>query len=630
MPAIPRGTTQQHPMYQALEKPKQFRILVLEPGKDDDKVSCHLVNVVLSWRTRYEALSYTWGDPTITEEITFNGHRKHVTANLQVALRYLRYEDRQRILWVDALCINQDDIDERESQVQMMGSIYSSARQVLIWLGEETGEVKGAFQVMKRLEASFAALHSKRYVSNRVPLLDSTLEALFPTSMLGPNFEWKPVIGLLQRPWFQRTWIIQEAILPSRATVICGHTVMPWHKFEKVMQGIQIYIGRIASVGVSEDVIHAVAAVNMIMEARAEHHGRGLRKIMSRNEVTKMLDLLLEFKSFQCSNKRDRIFGFLGVAKDKDDELVPDYRISVEEAFRRFVWWDIIKNGNLRVLSCSSYRSKSPYKLPSWVPDFTNVDDVHSLMRYEKRVNFNASKGTKPQGGISKDGQVLVMKGGEVDLVCLVGRVYNGKALFPSVASKRLSNGRLFMQSKIFQEQKKESQVWMLECMEIIMKIDCALGKVPKEKYGMLFSVSPERYEEFWRTMTCNHDGRALPARTIHGRWMPQFLDLLFADHKDHQWLLERFPAAQALERSIVVWGNNRRFCATRDGRIGWVPRDTREDDVVCVLFGGRVPYVLRPCERGYTLVGECYIHGLMEGEAMEMKGIVCKDFAIF
>jgi hypothetical protein len=452
---------QENLIYQPLEKPNEFRLLVLEPGKGSDKVSCRLVNVVVSWRTRYEALSYTWGNSGITEEMMCNGHKKQVTDNLQVALRNLRFVDRPRILWVDALCINQDDADERQSQVAKMDTIYSGARQVLIWLGEEDNETKGAFEAMKRLEGSFKGLHRKRYISNRVPFLDSTLNTLLPTPLLGRNFEWEPVIALLRRPWFQRTWIIQEAIFANRATVICGQSVMPWYRFEKVLEGIQIYGSRVASIPSNDSIMQAIAAARLIMVTRAEHHGRGLRRLMARNEGSKMVDLLLDSRTFLCGDHKDRIYGFLGVAKDKDGHLRPDYKQSVEEAFRKFVIWDINRHGNLRALSCSSSLSNSPYELPSWVPDFAHLDDVNSLMRYEKRVNSRASFGLKPRAKISADGKVLTLSGKELDSVAEIGRLGQNECIFVSLASTRMKNGRLFMQSSIFGLMKAEYRLWM-------------------------------------------------------------------------------------------------------------------------------------------------------------------------
>lgn len=109
----------------------------------------------------------------------------------------------------------------------------------------------------------------------------------------------------------------------------------------------------------------------------------------------------------------------------------------------------------ISVLHFKSFRIS--LRAPIWVPDFTNLDDVHSLMHYEMRVNFNPFGGTKAQRWISTDGQVLVVKGKEVDSVYLVGSVYNVDAVFTSLENKRLSNGRLFMQSKRFPKMKKES-----------------------------------------------------------------------------------------------------------------------------------------------------------------------------
>ena len=90
------------------------------------------MNVSLTWRARYEALSYTWGDPKITKPVICSGKKIEITANLHSALYHLRYPDRQRILWVDALCINQEDDNDKETQVQRMGRIYSKAQRVLI------------------------------------------------------------------------------------------------------------------------------------------------------------------------------------------------------------------------------------------------------------------------------------------------------------------------------------------------------------------------------------------------------------------------------------------------------------------------------------------------------------------
>ncbi|PVH77425.1 hypothetical protein DL98DRAFT_368143, partial [Cadophora sp. DSE1049] len=114
------------------------RLLLLLPGLDHEKLSCKLVTFYLDEAPRYWALSYTWGDPGVTECISMDGHDITITANLRAALWNLRLSTRIRTIWIDAICINQKDLLERNQQVQIMPDIYSNAYGVLIWLGESS------------------------------------------------------------------------------------------------------------------------------------------------------------------------------------------------------------------------------------------------------------------------------------------------------------------------------------------------------------------------------------------------------------------------------------------------------------------------------------------------------------
>jgi hypothetical protein len=113
------------------------RLLTLLPGDTDDHIESTLRRVSLNNEPKYEALSYAWGNGSEREEILVNNTVMSVTRSLYVALAYLRRSDQCRTLWIDALCINQSNVPERNQQVGMMGEIYASATQVLVWLGEE-------------------------------------------------------------------------------------------------------------------------------------------------------------------------------------------------------------------------------------------------------------------------------------------------------------------------------------------------------------------------------------------------------------------------------------------------------------------------------------------------------------
>lgn len=133
---------------------------------------------------RYEALSYVWGDPNPKTpfSIYLNGLRFKVTDNLYSALRRLRRPERNRILWIDAICINQNDPLERAKQVQFMAKIYGQANNVLVWLGDAEDGSDGAFQ------AICAAQINTDKISQGA------------------------ILSLLRRPWFRRIWVRMQMI----------------------------------------------------------------------------------------------------------------------------------------------------------------------------------------------------------------------------------------------------------------------------------------------------------------------------------------------------------------------------------------------------------------------------------
>ena len=624
----PNFRVHQNQIYQPLTASNETRLLLLEPGRNSDEISCGLMNVALTWRARYEALSYTWGDPKVTKPVTCSGKKIDITANLHSALHHLRYPDRQRILWVDAICINQADDNDKETQVQRMGRIYSKARRVLIWLGEDTEDTGGAIGSIKQLDHYFKALYRKRRITNLLPAFGTWTTILidaFPNSKVPADFDWGPVFRLLERPWFLRTWIIQEAVLGRRAIVISGVDTVDWKTFERACQGIGLYQTSTAMIPGFDIIYNTNEAVKTLMIAREERNAVFLKRWFSRKEFTKMMDLLNESLDFQCSDKRDKVFGLLGIATDTssgDEEIRPDYESKVEEVYRRFVIWEIKKNDSLRSLSCASDRSKSVYLLPSWVPDFSQLEHTTNLMRFERRVNFNATRKSKPQARVSDQGDVLYLGGRAVDSIDVVGGTEYIDALPRYPDSDSL--GAWYINSG-----------WLKECIAITLKKEEARARFTQSYrsnriFPELLAMTDERYEEFWRTLTCNHNTKMLPGPAIHGTWMRSYVELILEEGSaSKDWIQERISDFQQIHAVIGLMNKNRRFCATIDGRIGLVPKSAAAGDVVCVLYGGRVPFVLRPCGKGYTLIGECYIHGLMDGEAIDMKQLESREFAL-
>jgi hypothetical protein len=207
---------------------RHIRLIRLLPSKEfEADVHCEIFRASLSRHPEYEALSYFCGDPKTTSPVYLEGVRSHVTINLELALRHLRYEDRERVLWVDALSINQRDVRERNSQVKKMRDIYMGANKVLVWLGpEEDAKVALDFceelQYIRRMEVNevFGKTHSLNHGHIYDPwAIWSRYEK--------DELKWKACKALFTgRPWWSRTWIVQEVLHGGRVDFQMGKIVV--------------------------------------------------------------------------------------------------------------------------------------------------------------------------------------------------------------------------------------------------------------------------------------------------------------------------------------------------------------------------------------------------------------------
>ncbi len=231
-------------IYQPLTGDHDMRVLKLHAGEPDDELACslhicsvefkypmdpkvqmtpqtlHAFSCTSSMPVWYTALSYVWGDPTLVQTMTCNGKPFTITKTLELALRHLRRSDVSIVLWVDQICINQDDLQERSQQVVLMGTIYQRAWSTLVWLGEEADNSNDALDT---LLATKDALQC--YLDGRTPDVKD-FERLFLPAFDSPK--WLELGKLMSRPWFQRIWIIQEVVLSHQVIVMCGTRCISW------------------------------------------------------------------------------------------------------------------------------------------------------------------------------------------------------------------------------------------------------------------------------------------------------------------------------------------------------------------------------------------------------------------
>ncbi len=190
-----------------------IRLMHLDVGARNDGLSIQIQeNVYLETASVYEALSYTWGTSKQERSISCGSESIAITANVAIALAQLRKPDKPRTLWVDQICINQDDVDERNKQVALMGRIYSKARNVIIWLGEEEPDDELAFKFVPIFLSYLPPLSAGHGVTRR------GLVARQAMPIVGSP-GWIALSRIFSRPYFRRSWIIQEVALARHAVV---------------------------------------------------------------------------------------------------------------------------------------------------------------------------------------------------------------------------------------------------------------------------------------------------------------------------------------------------------------------------------------------------------------------------
>ncbi|OSS55136.1 hypothetical protein B5807_01389 [Epicoccum nigrum] len=196
-----------------------LRLLLLIPGDQDSTIYCKLlVSTLGKSLEKFEALSYVWGDYATTDTVVLDGQTVTVTQNLRCALRRLRHQTSTRLLWVDALCIDQTNTEEKSTQVPRMWAIFAFARQALIFLGDEADD-------------SDRALHLLHTISKLEPYDLDTVAIMVDDPNLASS--WKALLKLTRRPWWHRAWVIQEYAVATNVRFLCGTYILQGEDFTR-------------------------------------------------------------------------------------------------------------------------------------------------------------------------------------------------------------------------------------------------------------------------------------------------------------------------------------------------------------------------------------------------------------
>ncbi len=210
------------------------RLVTLSRGRFEEPIVCHLQTIDLDTNPEYEALSYEWGNPLSKTSIWLDGCAMGVTRNLGSALRYLRSTSADRVLWIDAVCINQSDPEERATQVRMMSRIYSNATRVVAWLGE------GAARHMRNAEATLAAMQGHEGIPGdftdfdfQVGIWESLPECL--GNVVPERYSSRELVTT----YWGRVWIIQEVIFARSLVLQSEHTILAESEVAEIISQFQ-------------------------------------------------------------------------------------------------------------------------------------------------------------------------------------------------------------------------------------------------------------------------------------------------------------------------------------------------------------------------------------------------------
>ncbi|CZR65636.1 uncharacterized protein PAC_15536 [Phialocephala subalpina] len=292
-----------------------IRLLRLMPHPDEDAlIQCQLLDFPLLESAKgthpYEALSYVWGSPENSRPIRIEGYDLTVTANLHVALSRLRDRFVERLLWVDAICINQEDLEERKRQVQSMAKVYAKATRVVVWFGEATLDSDQALEQIR------AAAEEQ---STRSETSETALQA---------------VLTLLQRPWFQRIWVLQEVAAARHILTMCGSTEIDGYTFCLGLSTLKL------SYEAYPDSHSLVRSVIYLMRG-AIFRSRSMTSRSARFslDIRPLGDLIDMYYNRQATDRRDKVYALLGMSSDDPVAagLSPDYEILWEDLFRKLI-----------------------------------------------------------------------------------------------------------------------------------------------------------------------------------------------------------------------------------------------------------------------------------------------------
>lgn len=599
----------------------EVRLLKVHRRLPLSRLSAEVVPCQLQHAPSYFAISYVWSHgPQDIQPILLNGSKLYVRRNVYDILDRCSSFFWPQYVWIDSICIDQTNDNEKTYQVRKMKEIYSRAETVLVCLGKGPGWL--AFYLIRELN-NVRSLYGEGSVPGYI---DDFFQRRRTDPFLYARI--RALESLLVHPWFERVWVVQEVVVSKKVMICFGTQSIWWQEFYDMLQGI--ISGRtVASLGgqsskeftpVAVSRYLGISSLTLLFAYRIQYHGLGPDKI------SRVLRL---FGEREAKMPIDKVFALLGIAKSYDTDLTRfvDYDLKTEENVLFNLAVFLLDNGEITdVFDLAGIgRSRRNPNLPSWAVDWTviraglplNSNFAPKTMRYSAATQKNLKLAKGPSQ------REITLKGQLLDTICAILPIQDlsvsGAMTAPSMDSLP-ATVRSYLDDAI--------QLATLYSMD---------------PYPFL---PPQRLKDaVWRTLIGDKSRHARPAPAFYENSMrtvfefmvkledasaPYSFDDVFrkgfkdkiASRLNHSKMQAFFQAHKEFQDIDCLFDSGKgqspyQFCVTAKGFIGMVPSLTQIGDIVCLIHGLEVPYVLRSFGTRYKLVGDSYIHGIMDGEAL-------------
>ena len=580
---------------------------------------------------RYTAISYAWGAYDKPRKVWLdNGTYMKITESAMEVLIRVATTEPESYFWLDAICINQNDLDEKSRQVSTMYEIYSCATEVVVMTGSPSEDSYVALTFIKQLYTEFC-----RFEDAKLPITRAAIVNI--PSCEYPSVRWTALARFFRRPFFRRIWIVQEIIAARAVCLSCGSIWIPWMDFAD-------FASTIKNTGLYVLVDHSDRAD--FSDNPDTGYSTGLDgllttyflriQINSRHEIPPLSYILCRCQIFGSKDPRDRIFALLNMASlASDSRLAPSYDQSTEEVFIRIAGSLLTRDNSMLSLLYSSAigHERALATLPSWVPDWSI--DVAANRSVGHHVDDLARSGAETYcaSGLSCQPTNKPHFSGNLSIAVSVRMVdtlqdhYAGRPELRAGPANTRENSHSILK-------------WLLQLAQIVpsetvyptggyffpQALSQTLGAgFHSDKKASELASNPG----FLQYFAVHHS--ACDQRDLYKKHIPElvmkrieFLQSLFQPDDlgcgkpfANEIIKAAYQSAETYDRNIP---KGYRFFMTALGYFGFGPPLLMVGDRVYLIHGTRVPFIVRERNAGgYFLVGECYVHGFMHGEGMTM-----------